>query len=70
MPPIEWLETSSCSVDCWYQPVETYNYLKHQNNSIIKGFDDAGISEAITCATNVFKRLENPFDEQRQQRNF
>ena len=29
--------------------VEAYNHLKHQNDSIIKGFDAAGISEAITC---------------------
>ena len=34
---------------------------------IIKGFDDAGISEAITCANDVFTPLENHFDEQRQQ---
>ena len=46
--------------------VETYNHLKHQNDSIIKRFDDAGISEAITCASDVFTRVENPFDEQRQ----
>ena len=46
--------------------VETYNHLKHQNDSIIKGFDAAGISEAITCANDVFTREENPFDEQRQ----
>ena len=45
--------------------VETYDHLKHQNDSIIKGFDAAGISEAITCANNVFTRVENPFDEQR-----
>ena len=43
--------------------VETCNHLKHQNNSIIKGFDAAGISEAITCANDVFTRVENPFDE-------
>ena len=46
--------------------VETYSYLKHQNDSIIKVFDAAGISEAITCANDVFTREENPFDEQRQ----
>ena len=45
--------------------VETSNnYLKHQNDSIIKGFDAAGISEAITFANDVFTRIENPFDEQ------
>ena len=50
--------------------VETYNYLKHKNNSIIKGFDAAGISEAVTCANNVFTRVENPYYKQRQQQNF
>ena len=49
--------------------VETYNHLKYQNDSIIKGFDAAGISEAITCANHVFTGVENPFDEQRQQQN-
>ena len=50
--------------------VETHNHLKHQNDSIIKAFDAAGISEAITCANDVFTRVENLFDEQRQQQNF
>ena len=45
--------------------VETSNnYLKHQNDSIIKGFDAVEISEAITFANGVFTRIENPFDEQ------
>ena len=48
---------------------ETYNHLKRQNDSIIKGFDAAWISEAITCANDVFTRVENPFDEQKQQQN-
>ena len=42
--------------------VETYNHLKHQNDSIIKGFDAAGISEAITCANDVFIGVENSFE--------
>ena len=50
--------------------VETYNHLKHQNDSIIKRSDAAGISEAITSANDIFTRVENPFDEQRQQQNF
>ena len=50
--------------------VETYNHLKHQNDSIIKGSDAAGISETITSANDIFTRVENPFDEQRQQQNF
>ena len=47
--------------------VETYNQLKHQNDSIIKGFEVAGISEAIAY---VFIRVENPVDEQGQLQNF
>ena len=42
------------------------NHLKHQNDTIIKGFDAAGISEGITCANDVFAQVENPSDEQRQ----
>ena len=53
------------SLHAWWI-AETYNHLKHQNDSVIKGFDTAGISEAITCANDVFTRVENPFDEQRQ----
>ena len=42
---------------------------KHFSNrvgpdNVIKGFDAAGISEAITFANDVFTRTENPFDEQ------
>ena len=47
--------------------VETYNHLKLQNSYINNGFDAAGITEAIKSANSVFARIENPFDEQRQQ---
>ena len=50
--------------------VETYNHLRPQNDSIIKGFDAAVISEAFVFANEVFIRVENPFDEQGQQQNF
>ena len=50
--------------------VEIYNHLKHQNDSIIKSFDDAEINEAIGCAKDIFTQVENPFDEPRQQQNF
>ena len=50
--------------------VETYNHVKHQNYFIIKDFDAAGISQAITCESNVFTQAEYPFDEQRRQQNF
>ena len=46
--------------------IETCNHLKHQNHSIIKAFDAAEMSEAITCASDVFARVGNPFDEQRK----
>ena len=41
---------------------ETCNHLKHQNDFIIKGFEAAGISQAITCANDVFTRVENSFE--------
>ena len=50
--------------------VEIYNHLKYQNDSIIKGFDDSGHSEAIAYAKDIFTQIENPFNEQRQQQNF
>ena len=46
--------------------IETCTHLKHQNHSIIKAFDAAGISEATTCASDVFTRVGNPFDKQRK----
>ena len=45
--------------------VETYDHLTHQNDSIIKFFDAAGISEAIIYANDVSIRVEP-----RQQQNF
>ena len=41
---------------------ETCNHLKHQNDFIIKGFDAAGIIQAITCGNDVFTRVENSFE--------
>ena len=35
--------------------IGTYNHLRKQNNSIIKGFDAAGIIETIKFANDVFK---------------
>ena len=45
----------------------TNKLLKKQKDSIIKGFDAAGITEAIRFANDVFTRVESPFDEHRQQ---
>ena len=50
--------------------VKSSNLLKHQNDSIIKGFDAAGISKTITCANDVLTGVEKTFNEQRQQTNF
>ena len=45
--------------------LDTYTHLKKRNDSIIKGFNVAGITEAIKFANDVFTRVENCFDEQR-----
>ena len=45
--------------------VEMYNYLKEQKESIIKGFEKAGIIEAVKMAQEVYARCQNPFDERR-----
>ena len=47
--------------------IEMYNHHRKQKNSIMKGFDAAGITEAIKFANDVFTRVENLFDEYRQQ---
>jgi len=45
--------------------VDIYAYLKQQKDSIIKGFEKAGILEAVKMAQEVYARNENPFDEKR-----
>ena len=47
--------------------VDTYNDLRKQSDSITKCFDAAGENEAIKFANDVFTRVENPFEEHRQQ---
>ena len=47
--------------------VDTYNHLRKQNNSILKGFDAAGKTGAIKFANDIFTRIENPFDEHKKQ---
>ena len=41
--------------------------LRKQSDSIIKGFDVAGITGAIKFANNIFTRIKNLFQEHRQQ---
>ena len=45
--------------------VDMYTYLKQQKESILNGFDKAGITEAVKSANEVFARFENPFAEKR-----
>ena len=45
--------------------VEMYVYLKQQKESVVKGFEKAGILEAVKIAQVVYARCENPFDEKR-----
>ena len=41
--------------------VDMYTYLKQQKESILNGFDKAGITEAVKSANEVFARIENLF---------
>ena len=45
--------------------VEMYGDLKQQKESVVKGFEKAGILEAVKMAQEVYARCENPFDEKR-----
>ena len=45
--------------------VEMYGYLKQQKESVVKGFEKAGILETVKMAQEVYARCENPFDEKR-----
>ena len=46
--------------------VEMYEYLKEQKVSLIKGFEKAGIMEAVESAQDIYIRCENPFDGKRR----
>ena len=39
--------------------VEMYGYLKQQKESVVKGFEKAGILEAVKMAQEVYGRCEN-----------
>ena len=39
-----------------------YEYHKEQKESVIKGFEKAGIMEAVKSAQDIYTRCENPFD--------
>ena len=44
---------------------EMYGHLKQQKEPVVKGFEKAGILEAVKMAQEVYVRCENPFDEKR-----
>ena len=41
--------------------VDLYKHLKKETGMIIKGFDSAGITEAVNNAQSVYEKIENPF---------
>ena len=45
--------------------LEMYSYLKHQKESIVKGFEKAGITEALESAYEIYTKCENPFEDRR-----
>ena len=45
--------------------VDMYTYLKQQKESILNGFNKAGITKAVKSANEVFPKIENPFAEKR-----
>ena len=45
--------------------VDMHTYLKQQKESILHGFDKAGITEAVNSANEIFTRTENPSTEKR-----
>ena len=42
---------------------EIYEYLKELKESVTKGFEKAGITEAEKSAQDIYTRCENPFDD-------
>ena len=46
--------------------VETFDYLKQQNEPIVNGFGKAGITETVKSVNKVFSRTENPFTRKRE----
>ena len=41
--------------------VDLFEHLKKETGMIIKGFDSAGIPEAVNNAQFVYEKIENPF---------
>ena len=45
--------------------VDMYSYLTQQKESILNGFDKAGITEAVKSVNEVFARIEKALAEKR-----
>ena len=43
-----------------------YEYLKEQKEAVTKGFEKAGIMEAVKSAQDIYTRCETPFDDRRR----
>ena len=46
--------------------VQMFDKQKQQNESIVNGFNKAGITEAVKSVNDVFPRIENPFTQKRE----
>ena len=44
--------------------VDLYEHLKKETGMMIKGFDSAGITEAVNNAKSVYEKIENSFRSQ------
>ena len=45
-----------------------HEYLKEKKESIIKGFEKAGIMEGVKSAQDIYTRCENPSDDKHENR--
>ena len=41
--------------------VDWYNHVIKEKEMIVRGFNSAGISEAVQNAEDIYERIENPF---------
>ena len=40
-----------------------YNHVLKEKEMIVRGFNSAGISEAVQNAEDIYEKIENPFRE-------
>ena len=43
--------------------VDWYNHVLKEKEMIVRGFNSAGISEAVQNAEDIYEKIENPFRE-------